>query len=116
VDFSIEQVAQASGVFVDSAGRPVAGIEVDAVAAELAGFDPPPYQDPVKTDEDGTFEFPRLPPGVYVFGVNLTKPPRSPSKGVPLFLPGTRLAAEAAVIELRAGDRKDVGVLQLTEH
>jgi hypothetical protein len=115
VDFSIEQVARASGVVVDGSGQPVGGIEVDAVAAELAGFDPPPYQDPVTTDEHGIFEFPWLPPGAYVFGVNLTKFPRGPRKGIPLFLPGTRLASKATVIELRAGNRTDVGVLRLTD-
>jgi hypothetical protein len=113
VNLWIEQAARVSGVVVDASGRPVAGIEVDAVAAELAGYALPPYQRPVKTDEDGVFEFGRLPPGAYVFGVNLTKTPGP--KGTPLYLPGTRLAVEATVIELRAGDRRDVGVLRLTE-
>jgi hypothetical protein len=111
VNFSIRPVARASGQVRDAFGRPAANVYIDAVAAELAGFAPPAHQRPVKTDDHGTFEFEDLPPGVYVFGVNLTNGP----KGTSLFLPGTRVAAEATVIELRAGDRKDVGVLRLTE-
>ena len=98
---------------MDASGRPVAGLEVEAVAAELAGFDPPPYQQPVKTDARGVFEFDDLPPGSYVFGVNLTKRPGSPRGGVRVFLPGTSRPREATVVELNAGDRKDVGVLRV---
>jgi hypothetical protein len=111
VDISIHPTARASGVVVDSAGRPASGISIDAVAAELAGFAPPAHQMPVKTDDHGVFEFEDLPPGVYVFGMNLT----TRSEGTSLFLPGTRLASEAKVIELRPGDRRDVGVLRLTQ-
>ena len=112
VDFDISQVARASGTVVDVAGRPVAGLEVEAVAAELAGFDPPPYQQPVKTDARGAFEFDDLPPGSYVFGVNLAKRPGSSRGGVRVFLPGTSRPREATVVELVGGDTKEIGVLR----
>jgi hypothetical protein len=115
VSFSIRQAARASGTVVDASGQLVSGIWIDVVAAELAGLAPWPYQFPVKTDENGIFEFTELPPGAYVFGVNLTKVPGRPPEGEPLFLPGTRLAPQATVIELRAGDRTDVGVLRMVE-
>jgi hypothetical protein len=115
VNIEITEVARASGVVVDTSGRPVAGIEVDAVAAELADFAPPPYQRPVSTDEQGIFAFDRLPPGEYVFGVHLTKPQFGRPKGTPRFLPGTHRADQAQIIELRAGDRTDVGVLKLAD-
>jgi hypothetical protein len=113
IDFPIQQLARASGVVLDAGGRPVKGVMVDAVAAELAGFDPPPYQYPVKTDERGAFEFERLPPGTYVFGINLTKSSMGPRQGTPLFLPGTRAAREATVIELKGGDRRELGAITL---
>jgi len=113
-NFELRYVAGVSGSVVDAAGRALAGIRVEAVAAELAGHRPPQYQDPAITDERGTFEFEALPPGLYVFGVNLTKPRYGRATHEPaMFLPGARVAADATVIELRPGDRTHVGVLRL---
>lgn len=113
ISFAITPIAGASGWVVDETGRPIAGIAVDAVAAELAGFDPPPHQSPATTDEHGRFEFTRLPPGDYVFGVNLTANPGRRRHGPPLFLPGTAVPGEAVVLVLQPGDRKEAGVLSL---
>ncbi len=113
IDLTIRPVAGASGLVTDGWGRPLAGIEIEAVAQELAGFSPDQYQSPVKTDDRGAFEFAELPPGTYVFGINLTKDPYKRPRGASVFLPGTPLASEATVVELKAGDRKDVGILRL---
>jgi hypothetical protein len=113
IDLPIQQFAQASGVVVDATGRPVKDVMVDAVAAELAGFNPPQLQYPVRTNEQGAFHFERLPPGTYVFGINLTNPGYGRRAGDPIFLPGTRVAREAVVIELKAGERQEVGTLTL---
>jgi hypothetical protein len=112
-NFTLVRRATASGTVVDESGRPVAGVEVDAVAAELAGFDPPPYQSPVKTNERGVFAFDNLPPGTYVFGVNLTKSAGVPRSGPSVFLPGVPAVRDATVIELKAGDELPVGVIRL---
>ncbi len=114
LDFNISQVAAASGSVVDAQGQPVAGLDIDAVAAELAGFDPAPFQTPVRTDERGAFRFEGLPPGAYVFGVNLTTPVRGRRKGARMFLPGTADPRDALVIELTPGDRREIGVLRLS--
>ena len=112
-DFTIAHTASASGTVVDGSGRPLAGVVVDAVAAELAGFEPAAFQEAAKTDARGVFEFNDLPSGSSVFGVNLTKRPANAQGGTPIFLPGTRLAGEATVVDLETGDRKDAGVLRL---
>jgi hypothetical protein len=116
-DFQLRHVARASGMVADAAGKPLPGVSVDAVAAELAGHQPPPYQHPVKTDDRGRFEFADLPPGLYVFGVNLTKPewipPNYKPAGPAVFLPGTSVARQAATFELKPNERVDVGVLRL---
>jgi Carboxypeptidase regulatory-like domain len=112
-DFTLTLRATASGTVVDASGRPLAGVQVDAVAAELAGYDPPPYLYPVKTDAQGAFAFDSLPPGRYVFGINLTKRPGLPRPGASVFLPGVAAARDASVIELKAGDEAVVGVLRL---
>jgi len=117
-DFQLSYVAHASGVVVDATGRPLPDVSVDAVAAELAAHQPPPYQRPARSDARGRFVFDDLPPGLYVFGVNLTKPEWTPPNHKPagpgVFLPGTSVAREAATFELKATDRVDVGVLRLT--
>lgn len=113
VNFSIAQAAAAFGVVHDGAGRPAAGVEVDAVASELAGFSPPPHHYPVRTDARGFFEFQELPPGEYVFGVGLTRRSAPVTPPEPLFLPGTARVDEARTVDLKAGDRTDLGVLQL---
>jgi hypothetical protein len=112
-NFTLALTARASGTVVDASGHPVAGVQVDAVAAELAGFDPPPHQSPATTNERGIFEFDNLPPGTYVFGVNLTKAVRVPRSGPTVFLPGVGVARDATVIELKAGDERAVGVVRL---
>lgn len=42
-DFQLRQTAAATGLVLDSAGRPVAGVQVDAVASELAAHRPPAH-------------------------------------------------------------------------
>lgn len=113
-DFQLSLRATASGTVVDANGRPLGGIEVDAVAAELAGFTPPAFHHSAKTDERGRFEFDALPPGEYVFGVNLTKRYGKPPPGVSVFLPGVGVASKATTVELAAGDEKFVGTLRLS--
>jgi hypothetical protein len=113
-NFTIAAQASATGRVVDEAGRPLAGVMVDAVAAELAGYQPLPFQEPVKTNDQGLFTFERLPPGEYVFGVNLTKGRWKPTTGQAMFLPGTPVAKEATIVELKPGDHKDVGALRLS--
>lgn len=115
-DFQLSSVAAAAGIVVDRAGRVLAGIRVDAVAAELAGHRPPPYQLPVITDERGAFAFEELPPGLYVFGVNLTTPAYGQAPDAsPVFLPGVRSASDATVVELKPGDRASVGIIRLDD-
>jgi hypothetical protein len=105
--------AVAYGVVVDDTGRPLSGILVEAVAAELAGYGPDAIFDPVTTDARGWFAFDYLPPGTYVFGVNVTKGRYKPPSGPATFLPGTAAVKDAAVVELKPGDRTDVGVLRI---
>ena len=113
-DFTVRMETAVHGLVVDEAGRPLSGILVEAVAAELAGYKPDTIFEPAKTDDRGRFAFHYLPPGVYVFGVNVTKGRYKPPSGPTTFLPGTTAAKDAAVFELKAGNRTDLGVLRLT--
>ena len=113
-DFTLRAKSGAHGLVVDEASRPLSGILVEAVAAELAGYKPDTIFEPARTDEHGQFVFDRLPPGAYVFGVDVTKGRYKPPSGPTTFLPGTAVVKDAAVFELKPGDRTDVGVLRLT--
>jgi hypothetical protein len=112
-DFMLSAESSAHGLVVDAAGRPAPGVTVEAVAEELAGYQPKAIHQPARTDERGRFSFDRLPPGAYVFGVNITKGQYKPPSGPATFLPGTSLAKEVAVFELKPGGTTDVGVLRL---
>ena len=60
-DFTLRAKSGAHGLVVDEAGRPLSGILVEAVAAELAGYKPDTIFEPAKIDEHGQFVFDRLP-------------------------------------------------------
>jgi hypothetical protein len=112
-DLGLMYIATVSGTVVDADGRPIAGLSIDAVADELAGHNPPPYQRPVKTDATGRFQFDDLPPGRYVFGLRLTKGYGHQPAGPPIFFPGTSTLDTALVVELKPGEQKEIGVLRL---
>ena len=112
-DFTIAPSARASGVVVDAAGRPVTGVEIEAVAEELAAFRPKPVHAAARTGADGRFNFEYLPPGRYVFGIAITIGEYQKPSGPAIFLPGTLVSGEAKVFELKPGDTIDAGVLRL---
>jgi hypothetical protein len=112
-DFAIRAIAGATGTVVDTQGRPVAGVLVDAVSTELAGYSPPPYQHPARTDASGRFAFDDLPPGDYVFGLNLTTRRATAAPGPALFFSGTTDPAAATVVVLKPGDEIELGELRM---
>jgi hypothetical protein len=109
VDFYLNLSAVAYGTVLDASERPVAQMTIEVIPAGFVGTDPPRIF--VISDERGMFKFDDLPPGRYLFGVNLTKSRRP--QGPPVFLPGVANASDAKVIELTAGDEVNVGILRL---
>lgn len=119
-DFELHQIGRVAGWVVDPDGQPLAGIDVDAVAvdvarvAEFAGAAAEPLLPRAQTDARGRFEFSDLPPGTYVFGINLTQEVAgAPRRSLPTFLPGAASVHGATVVELKPHDDKDVGILRL---
>jgi hypothetical protein len=112
-DFRLIAKGAAHGLVMDTAGRPMAGVSVEAVAEELAGYQPKAIHSPAQTDSQGRFSFDWLPPGAYVFGINITKEQHRQPSGPATFLPGTAVAREATVIHLEPGDDKDVGTIRV---
>lgn len=113
-DFTVRAESAVHGLVVDETGLPLSGILVEAVSAEVAGYKPNAIFEPARTDSRGHFAFDRLPSGRYVFGVNVTKGRYKPPTEPAIFLPGTAVIKDAAVFELKPGDRTDVGVLRLS--
>ena len=112
-DFTVRAESAVHGIVLTDTGLPVAGVMVDAVAEELAGYRPKAFHSPMRTDAAGRFSFDRLPPGAYVFGVNITEAQGGSPSGPPTFLPGVALARDAAVFHLKPGDQINLGVLRL---
>lgn len=112
-NFRVHAESAAHGIVIDQMGLPVAGVSVEAVAEELAGHQPKAIHPSVKTDHQGRFAFAGLPPGSYVFGINITKGLGKPPSRPPLFLPGTTAIKETPVFDLKPGDRVDVGSIRL---
>jgi hypothetical protein len=111
-DFTVSPVATVTGRIVDANGQPIAGVGVDAVAAELAGHFPEEMHTRAVSDAHGIFTFDDLPPGDYVFGLHLTKPTPNTPVAAPIIMPGPD-PARPAVVTLAPGDRRDVGTLRL---
>lgn len=112
-DFTLRAESAAHGLVVDETGRPLSGILVEAVAAELAGYQPDTIFEAAKPTTAAGLPSTTC-PRAYVFGVNLTKGRYKPPSGPARFLPGAVTAKGATVFELKAGDRTDLRVLRLT--
>jgi hypothetical protein len=114
-DFTMHAESAAYGIVTDEHGRPLAGVRVEAVADELAGYQPKAMHNPATTNTEGRFSFDHLPPGAYVFGVRITSELNASPSSSPTFLPGTGRADEATVFQLKTGDRTDVGTIRLVQ-
>jgi hypothetical protein len=115
-NFELFYSATATGRVVDRSGQPVARVQIEAVDFELAGHGPAP-QWSAWVDASGRFTFDDLPPGRYVFGIGLTRVPHVPPKprSREVYLPGVLLVSDARVVDVKAGDEIELGVLRLPD-
>lgn len=113
VDFGVQDDASIGGTLVDSAGRRLSGVRIEAIAAEHAATPKEFLHPEAVTDESGVFEILDLVPGRWVVGVNLIRPPRADAPYPPTFYPGTLSWKEARVVEIAAGEVKQIGTFRL---
>lgn len=93
-----------AGRVLDSAGRPVADVQVEAGPAEESQEESPWKSFRRRTGKDGDFSFEVL-PGRYRLGVNLEDPP-SPEVPFPLtYYPGAATEKDATVVTVADGQR-----------
>ena len=124
-DFNVHFDGRVAGAVHDALGVPVVGANVVLTLAELAddAVDLRSNRAAV-TDSDGRFELRKIPPGLYVLGMNIDPhfenmvilPGREGRWIWPrVFYPGSTDARNAARIELRAGEKRALAPLRLPE-
>jgi hypothetical protein len=101
------------GRLLDEEGTPAQGVLVEVAAANAKGSDRPPRILNARTDRDGTFEVAPLPPGDYVVGTELSRPPRDGKLDRRRYYPGVRDSEAAQVVHLGAASRVRLDPFQL---
>jgi hypothetical protein len=104
-DVFVRPDGRISGRVEDGDGRPVAGLSMELVPVRAARG---PYVGPShtrRTDENGYYEFTRLPPGRYYLGSTLRRQPGE-SLPAPVFFPGVQALTSAEPIPLGLSERR----------
>ena len=103
-----------TGTLLDETGKPAPGIVVEVAAASTRGESkPPPRTATAKTDQIGAFEFTMLPPGDYVVGTELSRPPARDGRDRRRYYPGTLAPEAARIVHLDAASRVTLDRFQL---
>jgi hypothetical protein len=116
VDYIVHWEARIAGSVIDSDGRPVAGVTVEAIAAELLKTSQRRYlygRSQTKTDASGSFLIENLPPASYVVAVRLVEVPPPGAREIHTYAPGTTIAEKATVVAVEAGETKQIAPIRL---
>ena len=104
-DVFVRPDGRLSGRVEDGDGRPIGGLSLELVTAEDTRRPELFPQYKIRTDENGRYEFTRLPPGRYYLGSNLRRQPRE-SPPAPLFFPGVHVMTAADQVALGLSERR----------
>jgi hypothetical protein len=112
-DFGVLWDGRITGVVRQSSGEPAEGVSVQVMAAESVGKSGNIQTLRASSDPRGTFEFSEVPPGRYVVGVDLTRRMDAQVVFPATFHPGSSDAALATIVQLEAGERRDLEPMTL---
>jgi hypothetical protein len=89
-------------------GGPASGLYLTLKSADFDPHDPSTWKPSYTTSAaDGLFDFDQLPPGSYVFGVNMDFPSMEGAYYRKAFFPGVMNRSEASVISVGSGEQVD---------
>jgi hypothetical protein len=108
VSIIVKYDGRLAGNIQDAAGRPLSGVPVHARPSEIGTS----IAD-AKTNSAGAYELQGLPPGRYIVGVNINRPPSVEAPYQALFSPGTSIESKAVPIALAAGEHTQVPTLTM---
>jgi hypothetical protein len=122
VSFTVQSSGRISGFASAEDGKPLTGIVVQgALVKDLLRVEETRakgafaflYSAKAVTDERGYFEFLNLPAGRYVVGVTLEHDSNEDQPHPRIFHPGVTALDEAAIVDLKLGERVDIGAFKL---
>jgi Carboxypeptidase regulatory-like domain len=108
VSITVKYDGRLAGKIQDAAGRPLPSVPVHARPSEMSTSIAE-----ATTDSAGGYELQGLPPGRYIVGVNINRPPSVEAPYQALFSPGTSIESKAVPIALAAGQHKQVPTLTM---
>jgi hypothetical protein len=100
-DFEFTIDNSIGGRFFDSSGKPLKGVHLDLIPAR--GNAPPYFYHGKVTDEDGAFEFKKIPIGTYLIVVNKENEISARQPFGTFYYPNKTIREEAAEITIDAG-------------
>lgn len=112
-DFGVRSDSRIKGVLRQASGEAAARAVVEIMAVESLGQDGRVPTRSASSDAAGSYEFTDLSPGRYLVGVDLTRRMNAEIVFPTTFYPGVGDPKTATIVELSAGEQRELGVLTL---
>jgi hypothetical protein len=115
--FSVPAVQEGriTGNVIDVDGNPVKKVKVVLIKVEARGF--LSIRDEIASDcvinEEGRFEFDRVPAGEYLLGINITESPGTDAPYLPTYYPGVADRSQATRIKIGDGEKLESYTLRV---